>query len=144
MPCIAHTGNESQLGNRQIGHFMLVLKVDGEMIEMVDGTCGYFVRKRRSVIEALSWTGYVLEPRAVQQAWTEVMTLNGVGLLGVLGVVLLAQHRGSPARAAKLRAGLVLIAWWSASGVTPVAASEPSLGTRDGPGEWRATAHTMR
>jgi len=140
LPCIAHTRSEYAHRANQSGHYLLVLKVDGEMIEVVDGTCADVMRKHRSKIADL-WTGYVLEPRVVQQDWTGVMTLNGVGLLAVLGVVLLASHRRSPAGASKLGAGLLLIACWSASGATPVAASEPSLGAQDGLGEWRTTSN---
>jgi hypothetical protein len=140
LPCIAHTRSEYMRRSPQGGHYLLVLKVDGEMIQVVDGTTGYVFRTTGPKLAEI-WTGYVLEPRAVQQAWTEVITLNGVGLLAVLGVVLLASHRRSPAGAPKFAAGLLLIACWSASGATPVAASEPSPGARDELGEWRTAAN---
>jgi ABC-type bacteriocin/lantibiotic exporter with double-glycine peptidase domain len=140
LPCIAHTRSEYLRRDNQSGHYLVVLKADGERIQVVDGTCGDVLRLPPSKISGI-WTGYVLEPRSVQQAWTEVITLNGVGLLAVLGVALLASHRRSPAGAPKLGAGLLLIACWSASGATPVAASEPSAGARDGPGEWRTAAN---
>ncbi len=140
LPCIAHARAKDQRLDNQSGHYMLVLRVDGEMIELVDGTFGSVIRARRSKISD-RWTGFVLEPRLVQQVWSEVITLNGVGLLAVLGLVLLPSHRRSPAGAPRLAAGLLLAAFWSASGVTAVAASDPSFGARDGSEEWRTMAN---
>lgn len=140
MPCIAYTRSEFARRDDQSGHYMLVLKVEGERIEVVDGSYGEVLRPRRFKIAGI-WTGYVLEPMVMQQTWTELITLNGVGLLAVLGAVLLVSRRRSPAGAPKLGAGLLLIACWSASDVTLVAASEPSPGARDGPGEWRTMAN---
>jgi hypothetical protein len=137
LPCIAHARSGYVQRQNSSGHYLVVLKADRERIQVVDGTSGEVYRVPRSKLAGI-WTGYVLEPRSVQQDWTEVITLNGVGLLVVLGVALLASHWRSPAGAAKLGAGLLLIACWSASGATPVAASEPSL---DEPGEWRTTAN---
>ena len=140
LPCIAYTRSGYVHRDDQSGHYIVVLKADGERVHLVDGTSGEVFHVLRTKLPGI-WTGYVLEPRSAQQAWTEVIALNGVGLLAVLGVALLASHRRSPAGAPKLGAGLLLIACWSASGATLVAASEPSAGARDGSGEWRTAAN---
>jgi hypothetical protein len=140
LPCIAHTRSDYIQRDNQSGHYIVVLKVDMNIVEFIDGTCGNVVRTRRTKISDI-WTGYVLEPRLANEAWVQLITLNGGGLLAVLGVALLASHRRSPPRARKLGAALLVIACWSAGGETAVVGSEPTLGARDGLREWRTMAN---
>jgi hypothetical protein len=140
-PFIAHTRTGYFLGDVQIGHYLLVLKVDGDVLQVVDGTTGFVFRTRRSKIaRSKLWTGYVLEPTAVQHAWREVITLNGVGLLTLVLVTLLASRWRSRAALAKVAAGLLVAFGW-AGGATPATASESSPAARDGLGEWRTGAY---
>ncbi len=139
-PFIAHTRTGYFLADAQIGHYLLVLKVDGDVVQVVDGTTGVVFRTRRSRIASSNrWTGYVLEPTAVQQAWSEVISLNGVGLLALVLVTLLPSRWRSRAAVTKVAAGLFVAFVW-ASGATPATASEPSPAARDGLGEWRTGA----
>lgn len=139
VPSIAHTqGDYRQRPDIPSGHYWLVLKVDEVFIHYIDGTYGEVMRVPRSKLSK-SWNGYVLEPRPEGWTWSRtMMALNGLGLLAVLGVVLQALHRRSSVGARRLRAGLLVIACGWATGVAPVAASEPYDGARGPLAEWRS------
>jgi hypothetical protein len=140
VPFIAHS--KSDFGSvpdpdRQVGHFLVVLKVD-DMIHLIDGTTGE-VREYPRRIFMNYWTGHLLEPRSEVWTWAWMaILLDGIGFPVALGLVLLVPRPRSLVAARKLGAGLLLIACGSACGPTAVAASDPSTGTRDELAGWRS------
>jgi peptidase C39-like protein len=142
LPFIAYTKTDyGTLADGRIGHYWVVLKVDPDRIEFIDGTCGEIASGQRSRFAAY-WTGYLLEPSTGGGPGTRMaFVASGIGYSAALGLIVFISRRQSPTRARILGAGLLFVACWSASGATAVAASEPSEGAHGDPADWRSPAN---